>query len=289
MSAKFSGKVWELDLKPTEKLILLALSDHADHEGENVRPGNDLLVAKTGLTQQTVTAALAKFVEQGILEPVNDCTGRGHKREFNIILDGAPRRQYFVEREEKKAQAKRTFALKERHNSGVPFGNQKVQTGSEKVQSHSGKVQTDSCAYKEYNRQEPSENREREPLVSQTVKAPANVARFVIPASSFDPSAEESWSVGERFVLKACDLWEKPILELDPKIKISVKANGKWVNDRIDVKAQIGGTPSLFREFWFGELKRKVNPRPEYVVEQWDAYDRWLIENHETHRQGRAA
>lgn len=164
MSAKFSGKVWELDLKPTEKLVLLALSDHADHEGENVRPGNDLLVAKTGLTQQTITAALAKFVEQGILEPVTDCTGRGHKREFNIVLDDAPRRQYFIEREQRKVQAKRTFMLKERYNASVPFDSGKVQNDSGKVQNDSGKVQNDSCAYKEYNRQEPSKNRERDAL-----------------------------------------------------------------------------------------------------------------------------
>jgi len=100
---------------------------------------------------------------------------------------------------------------------------------------------------------------------------------------------EPEWTVGERFLLKACDLWEKPLIENDWRLKQSVKSCGRWVNDRLDLKKQIGGTPALFRKFWFEELSRKANPRPEYVVEQWDAYDRWLIDTHETHRRRLAA
>jgi len=33
MSVKISGKVWELDIDATEKIILLALAEYADHEG----------------------------------------------------------------------------------------------------------------------------------------------------------------------------------------------------------------------------------------------------------------
>jgi hypothetical protein len=95
--------------------------------------------------------------------------------------------------------------------------------------------------------------------------------------------------VGERFVLKACGLWETPRPESDFRLRESIRQHGSWISQRLNVGERIGGTPDLFREFWYEVLNRKVTPRPEYVVEQWDAYDRWLIENHETHRQGRAA
>jgi hypothetical protein len=141
-----------------------------------------------------------------------------------------------------------------------------------------------------YRKKQEKQERERGALVSSSVKASPSIAAFVNPNDSFETSQQvEEWSVGERFILKACDLWDKPAVETDWKIKQAVKANGKWVNERVDLKARIGGTPNLFRDFWFSELHRKVNPRPAYVVEQWDAYDRWLIENHEPHRQGRKA
>lgn len=96
---------------------------------------------------------------------------------------------------------------------------------------------------------------------------------------------EPEWTAGERFILKACGLWQMPIVETDWKIKQSVKTNGAWVNARLDVRNHVGGTPDLFKEFWFEVLGRKTNPRPDYVLEQWAAYDRWLIETHETHRR----
>ena len=81
MSVKISGQVWELDLDPIDKLVLLALADHADHEGNNIRPGNDLLCAKTGLSHQTISAKFKKFIEGGLLIPTNTF-GRGRNREF---------------------------------------------------------------------------------------------------------------------------------------------------------------------------------------------------------------
>ena len=65
MSVKILGQVWELDLDPMDKLVLLALVDHADHEGNNIRPGNEILSAKTGLSHQTISAKFKKFIEAG--------------------------------------------------------------------------------------------------------------------------------------------------------------------------------------------------------------------------------
>jgi hypothetical protein len=43
MSAKQTGLVWELDLPHNEAWVLMAMADHADHDGQNVYPGIPLL------------------------------------------------------------------------------------------------------------------------------------------------------------------------------------------------------------------------------------------------------
>jgi uncharacterized protein YdaU (DUF1376 family) len=114
---------------------------------------------------------------------------------------------------------------------------------------------------------------------------------FAGPNDDFagDLPPEREWTRGERFILKACQLWEKPILETDPKIKQVVRGFGKWIEERVDPNRQKGGRPEWFQEFWFQVLKRTIAPRPEYLIEQWDAYDRWLIDTYEPHRQGATA
>lgn len=163
MSAKVSGKVWELELDPIDKLVLLALSDHADHEGNNVRPGNDLLCAKTGLTQPTVTAKIKRLTEAGILDPQTGKTGRGNIREFSIVTDHIPRKQYFIEKEAKKVKAAHTFQkVKEASTLSVKVKTdegEKVKTDNEKVKAGNEKVKADNSLHdKERARIEPSIN-----------------------------------------------------------------------------------------------------------------------------------
>jgi hypothetical protein len=168
MSAKISGKVWELELDPTEKLVLLALSDHADHEGNNVRPGNDLLVAKTGLSERTVGLKIAEFIQRGILEPENATTGRGRVREFTLDADRCERRQYFIERDKRKAERERarvearstdtaqkgrsTFDRYSTEGSKHvrPMENEKAEADAQKVEADAQKVEADGKTYKEH-------------------------------------------------------------------------------------------------------------------------------------------
>jgi DNA-binding MarR family transcriptional regulator len=209
VSAKISGKVWELELKPTEKFVLLALADHADHEGENVHPGNDLLIAKTGLTQQTITAAIAKFIRDGILEPVNDKSGRGHKREFTLTTEACSRRKFFIEREQKKAQARRTLLTREKNRHGVPFGQEdksaekvqsdraKVQIENGKVQPHNGKVQNDEFTYNEYNRHEPSIEPSNNPGESPNPLLPLLADRYRNIIRKAEDESQLQWQAEE--------------------------------------------------------------------------------------------
>lgn len=144
---------------------------------------------------------------------------------------------------------------------------------------------------------------ERETREAESARAPklalvSSVSEPTPPDQPFSPNDDfrgappvQEWTIAERFVLKSCGLWddlnncEKPIVETNWKTKQAVVSAGRFVAPRLDVKAHIGGTPKLFLEYWHDEIKRTATPRPEYVVEQWEAYDRWLINNYETHRR----
>lgn len=76
MSVKVMGRVWELDLPANEKFVLLALADHADHDGNNVFPGLELIAFKTGYTTQQVRRIERKLEKRGILIAVNRKPGK---------------------------------------------------------------------------------------------------------------------------------------------------------------------------------------------------------------------
>jgi hypothetical protein len=48
MSVKAMAQVWEADLLRDEKFILLALADHAGHEGKNICPSLRQIAWRTG-------------------------------------------------------------------------------------------------------------------------------------------------------------------------------------------------------------------------------------------------
>lgn len=67
MSIKIMSAVWDMDIPGTEKLILLALADFANHEGE-CWPSVRMLIKKTGFAERTVQMAVKGFVDSGIIE-----------------------------------------------------------------------------------------------------------------------------------------------------------------------------------------------------------------------------
>ena len=67
MSGYISGLVWFLDIPQNEKYVLLSYADHADHEGNHVHPGLDLIAWKTGYTSRNVQKIIEKLKAKGIL------------------------------------------------------------------------------------------------------------------------------------------------------------------------------------------------------------------------------
>lgn len=67
MSAKASGRVWDLDIPHNQRLVLLAMADHADHEGRNIYPSTDLIAWKTGYSFRQVQRIIDTLIESGVL------------------------------------------------------------------------------------------------------------------------------------------------------------------------------------------------------------------------------
>ena len=77
--------VWELDLPQNEKLILLALADHADDQGLNCRPSVGRLAWKSGYSVRQTQAILQSLRGKGIIEPIANQRG-GWRRQTHYAI-----------------------------------------------------------------------------------------------------------------------------------------------------------------------------------------------------------
>jgi DnaD/phage-associated family protein len=68
MSVKTMGMIWEIEVAQRDLLVLLALADHADHNGNNAYPSLALIAWKIGASERTVSRALKRLERAGILE-----------------------------------------------------------------------------------------------------------------------------------------------------------------------------------------------------------------------------
>jgi hypothetical protein len=67
MSVRLMSAVWELDLPPGEKLVLLALADQANDEGRQCWPAVSTIARKSGQGERTVRRALSDLESKGHL------------------------------------------------------------------------------------------------------------------------------------------------------------------------------------------------------------------------------
>lgn len=78
------GKVWDLDLPHNQLLVLLALADHADHEGNNVFPSLGLVAWKTGYSEQQVRRVMRSLVIDGILITTSRNPGKPNRYSIDL-------------------------------------------------------------------------------------------------------------------------------------------------------------------------------------------------------------
>lgn len=68
MSVKIMGQVWDLQLTAPKLLVMLALSDHADHNGNNVFPSVELVAWKTCYSESQTRRIMKQLENDGLLE-----------------------------------------------------------------------------------------------------------------------------------------------------------------------------------------------------------------------------
>jgi len=70
---------------PSQKLVLLALADHANDEGESAYPAISRLVIKTGLGERTVQSVLKELCQRGVISIARRATQhRPNEYQFDI-------------------------------------------------------------------------------------------------------------------------------------------------------------------------------------------------------------
>src|SRR5262245_17091093 len=95
MSAKVMGQVWDLALPHNKLLVLLAMADHADHEGRNVRPSVELVAWKTGYEERQVRRIIRSLEQDGLLIVVKTGGGRKRPTEYRINLASGVKKSPF--------------------------------------------------------------------------------------------------------------------------------------------------------------------------------------------------
>lgn len=85
MSVKAMGRVWDTDLAPNHKLVLLAYADAAEHDGTQAFPGWERLVEMTGYSRSQIDRITSELIDLGVLERVR-AGRRGQRAEFAVLV-----------------------------------------------------------------------------------------------------------------------------------------------------------------------------------------------------------
>ena len=92
MSVKIMGQMWEVQVTQRDLLVLLALADHADHNGNNAFPSIPLLAWKIGAAENTVRRALRRLEKMGVIEAK---PRPGKSTVYSIYPERAPQKPPF--------------------------------------------------------------------------------------------------------------------------------------------------------------------------------------------------
>jgi hypothetical protein len=95
MSVLVMGQVWELDLPHQEVLVLLAMADHADHEGRHVRPSLGLLSWKTNYSKRQIIRIMQSLEAKRLIRVRKSGGGRGRVTEYALLLENGVRKAPF--------------------------------------------------------------------------------------------------------------------------------------------------------------------------------------------------
>lgn len=96
MSGKISGGVWDLDLPHNKMLVLLAMADHANHEGGDVFPSLERIAWKTGYSYRQTLRIVKSLEDDGLLVLVRAGKEIGSVNVYRINLEAGTLKSPYV-------------------------------------------------------------------------------------------------------------------------------------------------------------------------------------------------
>ncbi len=96
MSIRLMGVVFALEIAASEKLVLLAMADHARDDGTGCYPSIDLLARKTSQSRRGVQKIMRRLEDAGLISPSRISRG-GPRRstEYKLIVENCEPRSLF--------------------------------------------------------------------------------------------------------------------------------------------------------------------------------------------------
>lgn len=84
MSAKWTGKVWDLKIDASSRLVLLAMADHADHNGEHIHAPAPYIAWKTGYSERNVWNIIRTLQAEGLIVLTSSSQGVPNEYKFDF-------------------------------------------------------------------------------------------------------------------------------------------------------------------------------------------------------------
>lgn len=95
MSSRVTGIVWECEFPRLHKMVLLALAEYADPDGEQAGPSVARLEFMTGYEERAIRRTLSNLIDHGFIAVTGSRTGgRGSVTEYRINLSALPYRNW---------------------------------------------------------------------------------------------------------------------------------------------------------------------------------------------------
>lgn len=100
MSAKTTGHIWDIDIPAAQRMVLLAMVDHADHDGEHINAPIRYIAWKTGYSARNTARIVDTLIKAGLLIVTKQ--GLGEASEYKFDLSHVKLKRLYVGRKPKK-------------------------------------------------------------------------------------------------------------------------------------------------------------------------------------------
>lgn len=84
MSAKTTGIIWDLVLPAPQRLILLSMVDHADHDGGHIHAAIPYIAWKTGYSARNTARIIQDLIDIGLLAITKQGLGESNEYQFDL-------------------------------------------------------------------------------------------------------------------------------------------------------------------------------------------------------------